>query len=124
MDFALSTKAEEYLADLTDFMVSYGYPVEPVYHAWRRDTGPGDHRLPPVVEDLKAEARSRGLWNLFLPEESGLSVLDQTSLAEVTGRSPDLAPEALNCSAPSAPPSSGSAGSSRYWRARSARRSR
>ncbi|MBB4914362.1 alkylation response protein AidB-like acyl-CoA dehydrogenase [Streptosporangium saharense] len=116
MGFALSTKAEEYLADLTDFMVSYGYPAEPAYHAWRRDAGPGDHRLPPVVEDLKAEARSRGLWNLFLPEESGLSVLDHASLAEVTGRSPDCAP--------SAPPSSGPADSSHCSRARSARRSR
>ncbi|MER7206890.1 acyl-CoA dehydrogenase family protein [Streptosporangium sp. NPDC000239] len=100
MDFALSTKAEEYLADLTDFMVSYVYPAEPVYHAWRQAAGHGDHRLPPVVEDLKAEARSRGLWNLFLPSESGMSVLDHASLAEVTGRSPDLAPEALNCAAP------------------------
>nr|BFE86752.1 hypothetical protein GCM10020093_093530 [Planobispora longispora] len=62
--------------------------------------GHDDHRLPPVVEGLKAEARSRGLWNLFLPAESGLSVLDYATLAEVTGRSPDLAPEALNCAAP------------------------
>ena len=53
-----------------------------------------------MVEDLKHVARSRGLWNLFLPSESGLSVLDYAGLAEVTGRSPELAPEALNCAAP------------------------
>ncbi|GHH68528.1 acyl-CoA dehydrogenase [Streptosporangium violaceochromogenes] len=100
MDFALSTKAEEYLATLTDFMVSHVYPAEPVYHEWRLARGFDDHTLPPVVEELKAEARSRGLWNLFLPDESGMSVLDYASLAELTGRSIDLAPEALNCAAP------------------------
>ncbi|MFC4058089.1 acyl-CoA dehydrogenase family protein [Planomonospora corallina] len=100
MDFALSPKAEKYLADLNDFMASHVYPAEPVYHAWRAARGHDDHTLPPVVEELKAEARSRGLWNLFLPAESGLSVLDYATLAEVTGRSVDLAPEALNCAAP------------------------
>ncbi|WP_433252442.1 acyl-CoA dehydrogenase family protein [Streptosporangium sp. CA-135522] len=100
MDFALSTKAEEYLANLTDFMESHVYPAEPVYHGWRLARGHDNHDLPPVVEELKAEARSRGLWNLFLPGESGMSVLDYASLAEVTGRSVDLAPEALNCAAP------------------------
>ncbi len=100
MDFALSDTAQEYLANLTDFMATHVYPAEPVYHAWRRTRGHDDHELPPVVEELKSEARSRGLWNLFLPAESGMSVLDYASLAEVTGRSIDLAPEALNCAAP------------------------
>ncbi|MGJ6963300.1 acyl-CoA dehydrogenase family protein [Streptosporangium sp. G11] len=100
MDFALSDTAQEYLANLTDFMAAHVYPAEPVYHAWRQTRGHDSHELPPVVEELKAEARSRGLWNLFLPAESGMSVLDYASLAEVTGRSIDLAPEALNCAAP------------------------
>lgn len=100
MDFALSTKAEEYLANLIDFMASHVYPAEPIYHEWRLTRGHHNHDLPPVVEELKSEARSRGLWNLFLPDESGMSVLDYASLAEVTGRSIDLAPEALNCAAP------------------------
>ncbi|WP_436760385.1 acyl-CoA dehydrogenase family protein [Streptosporangium sp. V21-05] len=100
MDFALSDTAQEYLANLTDFMATHVYPAEPVYHAWRRTRGHDSHELPPVVEELKSEARSRGLWNLFLPAESGLSVLDYAGLAEVTGRSIDLAPEALNCAAP------------------------
>ncbi|MDH4016343.1 MAG: acyl-CoA dehydrogenase family protein, partial [Actinomycetota bacterium] len=60
--------------------------------------------LPPVVEDLKATARAAGLWNLFLPgstaPDHGLSVTDYAPLAELTGWSPEIAPEALNCSAP------------------------
>ncbi len=57
---------------------------------------------PPVMEDLKAEARKRGLWNLFLPGDhgAGLTNLQYAPLAEITGRSPALAPEALNCAAP------------------------
>jgi acyl-CoA dehydrogenase len=98
MDFELSPKAQEYLANLREFMDGYVYPAEPVYAAWRAEHG--GHELPPVVEELKAEARRRGLWNLFLPAESGLPVLDYATLAEVTGRSPVIAPEALNCSAP------------------------
>jgi acyl-CoA dehydrogenase len=52
------------------------------------------------MEDLKREARSRGLWNLFHPSFSGLTHLEYASLAEITGWSPVLAPEALNCQAP------------------------
>ncbi|TQN32752.1 acyl-CoA dehydrogenase [Haloactinospora alba] len=100
MDFELSAKAREYLSDLNEFMDSHVYPAEPVYDRWRAEAGPDNHDLPPVVEDLKAEARRRGLWNLFLPDVSGLSVSDYAPLAEVTGRSPGLAPQALNCSAP------------------------
>jgi acyl-CoA dehydrogenase len=53
-----------------------------------------------VVEELKAEARARGLWNLFLPSVSGLSNLDYAPVAEVSGWSPVIAPEAINCAAP------------------------
>ncbi len=98
MDFDLSPTAQEYLANLQEFMDGHVYPAEPVYAAWRAANDP--HEPPPVLEDLKAEARRRGLWNLFLPDEGGLSVLDYAPLAELTGRSPDLAPEALNCAAP------------------------
>src|SRR5205823_3811696 len=58
---------------------------------------------PPVMEELKAAARERGLWNLFLPGHprgGGLTNLQYAPLAEITGRSPAVAPEALNCSAP------------------------
>lgn len=60
--------------------------------------------VPQIMEDLKAKARSLGLWNLFLgqeyPEGAGLTNLEYSLIAEITGRSPKLAPEAMNCSAP------------------------
>jgi acyl-CoA dehydrogenase len=98
MDFEPSAKARDFLANLREFMDAHVFPAEPVYAAWR--AAHGGHALPPVVEELKGEARRRGLWNLFLPDVSGLSVLDYAALAEVTGHSPAIAPEALNCSAP------------------------
>jgi len=102
VDFAPSPIAEEYARRLNDFMHAHVYPSEPVYHAQRlaliADGKP--HDVPPVIEDLKAEARNRGLWNLFLPAISGLSNLDYAVLAEITGRSVRLAPEAINGAAP------------------------
>jgi acyl-CoA dehydrogenase len=101
MDFALSPAAQDYLARLQTFLDEKIYPAEPGYEAWLREQPPGTHTNPPVLEELKADARSRGLWNLFLPGEGHpLTVLDYASLAELTGRSIDLAPEAMNCSAP------------------------
>ncbi|MBK9738479.1 MAG: acyl-CoA dehydrogenase family protein [Actinobacteria bacterium] len=106
MDFSLSPRAEEYLGRMQTFMDEAVYPAEPVYVAQRRElTASGQlHTLPPVVEQLKADARSRGLWNLFLPDSTepahGLSVLEYAPIAELSGRSVDIAPEAINCSAP------------------------
>jgi acyl-CoA dehydrogenase len=102
MDFAPSPHAAEMLARLQAFMDERVLPAEPVYAGQRREAaGAGrPHELPPVVEELKAEARSRGLWNLFLPDVSGLSLLDYAPLAERSGWSLDLAPEAMNCAAP------------------------
>ncbi len=104
MDFAPSPKAADYRERLTAFMDEFVYPAEPLYEAYRREHGPDDHTVPPVVEELKIEARKRGLWNLFLPDNDdpahGLSVLDYAQLAEITGRSASIAPEALNCGAP------------------------
>ena len=102
MDFEPSAKAQDYVSRLTDFMDAHVYPAEPVYAeqlAELESAGRG-HELPPIVQTLKQQARERGLWNLFLPDESGLSVTDYAPLAEITGRSPQLAPEALNCAAP------------------------
>ena len=102
MDFALSPIAEEYRSRLLDFMDGHVYPAEPRYAA-EMASASDPHQAPPVLDELKKQARSQGLWNLFLPDErwgAGLSVLDYAPLAEITGRSPHLAPEALNCSAP------------------------
>jgi acyl-CoA dehydrogenase len=79
-------------------------PAEPVFEEQAvklAGEGRGWER-PPIMDDLKAKARKRGLWNLFLaghPEGAGLSNLQYAPLAELTGRS-FLAPEALNCAAP------------------------
>ncbi|WP_030173875.1 acyl-CoA dehydrogenase family protein [Spirillospora albida] len=106
MDFALSGRAAEYAGRLQEFMDSHVYPAEPVYAAQRAELRAEgrEHHVPPVVEELKAEARKRGLWNLFLPDSEdpahGLTVTDYATLAELTGRSPHLAPEATNCAAP------------------------
>ena len=101
MDFALTDRCKDFQERLTAFMEERVYPAEPVYAAQRRGGDP--HVLPPVVDELKHEARARGLWNPFLPDErwgAGLTNLDYAPLAEITGRSPHIAPEALNCSAP------------------------
>jgi len=103
MDFALSARGQDYLDRLQAFMDSHIYPAEALYHEQREKLGYNNHELPPVIEELKAEARERGLWNLFLPHGeygAGLSNLEYAPLAELTGRSPDIAPEALNCAAP------------------------
>jgi len=106
MDFEPSSKAKEYLGRLQEFMDGHVYPAEPVYAEQRRKlTAAGTpHVVPPVIEELKVEARKRGLWNLFLPDAEdpahGLSVVDYAPLAELTGRSINIAPEALNCAAP------------------------
>ncbi|MGE5765276.1 MAG: acyl-CoA dehydrogenase family protein [Mycobacterium leprae] len=102
MDFALSPKAQDYLGRFSEFLDELVYRAEPVYAAQRRDLAAAGrpHELPPVVEELKSQARRRGLWNLFLPDVSGLSNVEYAPLAELSGRSPDLAPEAINCAAP------------------------
>jgi acyl-CoA dehydrogenase len=102
MDFGFSPKVEELRSRLLDFMDAHVYPAEERYRREVSESGdPYFH--PPVMEELKAEARSRGLWNLFLPDPghgAGLTNLEYAPLAEITGRSPWIAPEALNCSAP------------------------
>src|ERR1700760_5020987 len=82
------------------FMQDRVLPAEADYLAYRRAAGPDGHVLPPVVEKLKEQARAEGLWNLFLPSESGLTQLEYAPLAELSGWSLELAPEALNCQAP------------------------
>ena len=105
MEFGQSARSLEYQGRLLEFMDDCVYPAEPVYVEQMAASGDANFH-PPVLEDLKAEARSRGLWNLFNPHESrewgspGLSNLDYAPLAEISGRSPSLAPEAMNCNAP------------------------
>jgi len=102
MDFSYSPKVEKLRSELLEFMDRHIYPAEPIYREQMQASG-DPHHDPAVLDELKITARERGLWNLFLPDDdlgAGLSVLEYAPLAEITGRSPALAPEALNCSAP------------------------
>jgi acyl-CoA dehydrogenase len=102
MDFARDARTEELIASLQDFQRTHVEPNEAVFHEqlaaqddkWAWDTVP-------VLGEIRAEARKRGLWNLFLPGEggAGLTNLQYAPLAEITGRS-HLGPSALNCAAP------------------------
>jgi acyl-CoA dehydrogenase len=97
---APSARAEELRETLVNFMRDRVLPAEQEYERYRHAAGPDDHTVPPVVEELKVEARALGLWNLFLPAESGLTQLEYAPLAELSGWSNDIAPEAMNCQAP------------------------
>ncbi|KOV89973.1 acyl-CoA dehydrogenase family protein [Nocardia sp. NRRL S-836] len=102
MDFAYDAKTEQLRTRLLAFMDSHVYPAEAVLEQQLREAADPWQRQP-VLEELKAEARRQGLWNLFLPDPEhggGLTNLQYAPLAEITGRSPHLAPEALNCAAP------------------------
>ena len=106
MEFNLSPKAAEYSARLQQFMDQKVIPAEGLYHQQRAAlvAAGKPHDLPAIVEELKVQAKAQGLWNLFLPHSQdphhGLSVTDYATLAEITGWSVEIAPEALNCSAP------------------------
>jgi acyl-CoA dehydrogenase len=99
--FEISDRAKKYQIDLLEFMDTHVYPAEAVYEVQMRDSG-DPHFQPPVIEDLKAEARRRGLWNLFHPHPEwgpGLTNVEYAPLAEIMGRS-HIASEACNCNAP------------------------
>ncbi|MGZ6708496.1 MAG: acyl-CoA dehydrogenase family protein [Solirubrobacteraceae bacterium] len=102
MDFELTDRCKDFVERLEAFMDEHVYPAEAVYEQQMRDSG-DPHFHPPVIEELKAQARSRGLWNLFHPHEEwgpALTNAEYAPLAEIMGRSAHLAPEACNCSAP------------------------
>jgi acyl-CoA dehydrogenase len=101
VDFELSDRCRDFQERLTAFMDERILPAEAVYETELRESG-DPHAQPPVMEELKAEARSRGLWNMFHPDPRhgpGLSNVEYAPLAEILGRS-FIASEACNCSAP------------------------
>jgi acyl-CoA dehydrogenase len=102
MDFQLSDRCVEYQGRLQEFMDERIYPAEAVYEEQMAASG-DDHHQPAIVEELKEDARARGLWNLFHPHPEwgpGLLNVEYAPLAEIMGRSIRLAPEATNSSAP------------------------
>jgi acyl-CoA dehydrogenase len=101
MEFAFSERAEDFRKRLADFIDDVVDPSARIYDEQVAESG-DPHFHPPVMEEMKAEARARGLWNLFLPDSeygAGLSNLEYAPLCELMGRSP-LSQEATNCSAP------------------------
>lgn len=119
MDFQHSERSLEYQGKLTEFMDECIYPAESVYEQQMRESG-DPHHFPAILDDLRAEAKKRGLWNLFHPHlgaggaggtgnngsaggdsnRPGLTNAEYAPLAEIMGRSMHLAPEACNCNAP------------------------
>jgi acyl-CoA dehydrogenase len=102
VDFAYSPRTEELRARVLEFMDRHIYPNEPVY-ASQLASAENPHAVPQIVRDLAKVARAEGLWNLFLPDDrwgAGLTNLEYAPLAEIAAWSPELAPEAFNCSAP------------------------
>src|SRR5499426_745251 len=107
MDFEYPDRTKALLEKLHKFMDEVIYPAEPVYEE-QLNSAKDRWSLPPVMEECKAEARKRGLWNMFLPKDRdsgdthgtmGLSNLDYAPICEMLGRS-SIASEATNCSAP------------------------
>ncbi|HEV7896404.1 MAG TPA: acyl-CoA dehydrogenase family protein [Planosporangium sp.] len=102
MDFAFNDRAMRFQQLADEFMRECVYPAEETFAAQLTER-PDEWDSPPIVEELKIQARKRGLWNLFLPHSelgAGLSNLEYAPIAELTGRSPLIAPEAMNCAAP------------------------
>lgn len=103
MDFAYDEKTRGLIAEVSEFMASRVHPAEQTFHDQLAELdNPWAFDSVPVLAQLRAEARSRGLWNLFLPGErgAGLTNLQYAPLAELSGRSLHLAPAVFNCAAP------------------------
>ena len=110
MDFEHSDRTKDLLERLGKFMDEVVYPAEEVYDQ-QMDDAKDRWQLPPVMEEAKAEARKRGLWNMFLPPDRdsgdthgtmGLTNLEYAPICEMLGRS-KIASEVTNCSAPDLP---------------------
>jgi acyl-CoA dehydrogenase len=105
MDFRHSDRSLALQAQVQQFLDEHVYPAEHEFEEQTRANRAAGHpfRTPGVLAGLKDTARKQGLWNLFLPDErygAGLTVLDYAPVAELSGRSVAIAPEAMNCSAP------------------------
>jgi acyl-CoA dehydrogenase len=105
MDFADSARSVDLQQRMRSFLEEVVYPAEPVYEAQAdaNRAAATPFTTPAILAELAGEAQRRGLWNLFLPDErfgAGLTTSEYAPIAELSGRSPQLAPEAMNCAAP------------------------
>ena len=101
MNFDFSPKVEDLRAKVGRFMDDHVYPNERTFED-QLASGPDRWQIPPILEELKDEAKAAGLWNLFLPESEhgyGLTNLEYAPLSEIMGRV-HWASEVFNCSAP------------------------
>jgi acyl-CoA dehydrogenase len=101
LNFDFSEKVQKLRARVESFMDEFVYPNERTYQE-QLEAAEDRWTVPPIVEDLKREAKGAGLWNLFLPDSeygAGLTNLEYAPLCEIMGRSP-IAPEVFNCNAP------------------------
>ena len=101
MDFAHDARTTALIDEVRAFLDEHVIPAEPVL-AEQLAATPDEWGTRPIVRELQARARERGLWNLFLPGDrgAGLTNLQYAPLAELTGWSPRLGPIAFNCAAP------------------------
>jgi acyl-CoA dehydrogenase len=102
MTFVQSARSKALAAQLGAFMADHVYPNEALYEKQLHEIPQEPFRVPPILEELKANARAEGLWNLFLPDSAsgpGLSNLEYAPLAEIMG-AVHFASEVFNCSAP------------------------
>jgi acyl-CoA dehydrogenase family protein 10 len=107
--FHFSPKYYELKQKLLKFMEEEIYPREKEYEAFEAtlDGHWTKWRAIPFMEELKAKAKSLGLWNMWIPRTAeggehgaGLKNVEYAPLCAILGRSPMLAPEATNCAAP------------------------
>ena len=98
----LRPEATDLITRVKDFIEKECIPSEDIFH---KQIGEGENRwnsYPEVINELKDKAKSKGLWNLFLPESefgAGLTNYEYAHLAEVMGTC-HIASEAMNCAAP------------------------
>ncbi|TDL31890.1 acyl-CoA dehydrogenase [Jeotgalibacillus sp. S-D1] len=102
MDFSYSPKVKELENKVKTFIETNIYPNESLYEQQLNEAASRWSEVPPIMEELKQQARQEGLWNLFLPESeygAGLTNIEYAPLCELMGRSM-MAPEVFNCNAP------------------------
>ena len=101
MIFEKSAKVQELEERVSAFMNDIVLPNESVYEE-QLNAGKSRWEIPPIIEEMKAQAKKAGLWNLFIQSKEhgpGLTNLEYAPLKEIMGRSL-IGPEVFNCSAP------------------------
>ena len=99
MDFEFSARTKDLQQRLQAFMDEHVYPNE---RCFEEEIQRNRWQPSRVIEELKPKARAAGLWNLFLPNDTGgagMTNLDYAPLCEIMGRSA-MAPELFTGSAP------------------------